>query len=800
MVVNVDRERENVMKCDQSIHVSKLKLLLVFAIHVLIGNTLIGQNIWVEGKVVDKDGEPIVNAIVYQKYSNNATNTDVDGVYQLTIQPGEKTIVYSMVGFLKKEVAIDPENPIYNIPNVMLEADPAFAMDDVMIVGKSKITEIQESGFNAVAIDAKPYHNATVDMTQVLDNVPGVKIQQEGGLGSSTNVTINGLSGRHVRFFIDGMPMDAMSSAFQLNNLPVNLAERIEVYKGVVPVSFGSDALGGAVNIVTTKTPGSYLDVSYSFGSFNTHKTFVNAGFTSKKGFTLQLSAYQNYSDNSYWVDATIKDFETNLLSKEPQRVRRFHDVYHNETAILKLGFVNKSFADQLLFGFTIGHEYDEIQHPAYMNLAFGEKYHTSGTLMPSFLYKKNNLFVEGLNVSLTANFNLGESHNFDISDKEYNWLGDWQVPETHSPGEIQYSNYVYKNNNGTINTNLLYSIHNKHQLTLNNVTNLFSRQGDERLYIDDYINDKPRVNDRNILGIGINNNWNKDFKTSVFAKMYSYHASAYLDLTNNGKDDFNTVHRRDTKYGYGITATYFINDGLQLKGNHELTCRLPVSAELFGEVFGYYIANYDLKPETSNNYNVGLNYSYELKEYHVFNIDVNYFLRNTTDYIRRNIDYSQGEESYVNIDQVRTIGFDAQIRYSYKNRFNCGGNISVQEPKDLEKGVLPNIAKLFGNLDATYIFNNIVNAKNKLSLSYNMQFVDEFLYDYNDYKARNRASVKAQSNHNLSAIYSWKEGKYNISLDCKNVFDAKLFDNYSLQKPGRSFNVKLRYYLNKTR
>ena len=673
----------------------------------------------------------------------------------------------------------------------------------MVIVGKSNVRKIEETGFNAIAIDAKPFHNATIGMTEVLERAPGVKIQQEGGLGSRTNVTINGLSGRHVRFFIDGMPMDAMSSAFQINNIPVNLADRIEVYKGVVPVNFGSDALGGAVNIVTKKSPGTYLDASYSYGSFNTHRTFINAGYTSQNGFTAQISAFQNYSDNDYYVDATIKDFETNLLSQEPQRVRRFHDVYHNETVIAKVGFVNKPFADQLLFGFTLGQEYDEIQHPAYLNLAFGEKYQTSNIIMPSLLYSKKDFFADGLDFSIAGNYNFGGGNNYDLSDREYNWLGE--SVESNSLGESQYSDYEYKNRNGTINANLNYQINDKNKLTVNNVANFFSRKGDEKKQVDDYINQEPRVNNRNILGIGLTTDFSPKFSTSIFGKMYSYHASAYLNLSQqNGMDNFETVTKDDTRFGYGLTATYFLNGDLQLKGNFENTVRLPVSEELFGEVFGFYLANFDLNPETSQNYNLGFNYNLDIDENSVFNTDVNLFYRRTTDYIRLNITYSQGEGSYENTELVKTPGIDMEMRYSYRDMFTSSVSLSYLEPKNYTEGstyykaTLPNQPTFFGQVNASYFINKLWLEDSRLGVTYNLQFVDAFLYDYDTYQASNRAEVPQQLSHNFFVTYSWKNGKYNLSLDCKNILDENLYDNFSLQKPGRSFSVKFRYFFNK--
>src|SRR5690606_20366444 len=112
-----------------------------------------------------------------------------------------------------------------------------------------KVQQINRQAFTVSAIDATKLHNTTLNLSDALDRVSGVRVRETGGLGSSMNLSLNGFSGNHVRFFIDGIPMDNMGSSFQINNMPVNIAERIEVYKGVVPIWLGSDALGGAINI-----------------------------------------------------------------------------------------------------------------------------------------------------------------------------------------------------------------------------------------------------------------------------------------------------------------------------------------------------------------------------------------------------------------------------------------------------------------------------------------------------------------------------------------------------------------------
>lgn len=109
------------------------------------------------------------------------------------------------------------------------------------------------------------------------------------------------MSSNSVRYFIDGMPLDAKGSGVSLANLPVNIIDRIEIYKGVVPASLGADALGGAINIITNQAKKNYLDVSYGIGSFHTHKVDMNAQFVEPAtGLIIKSTLGINYSKNDY--------------------------------------------------------------------------------------------------------------------------------------------------------------------------------------------------------------------------------------------------------------------------------------------------------------------------------------------------------------------------------------------------------------------------------------------------------------------------------------------------------------------
>ena len=226
------------------------------------------------------------------------------------------------------------------------------------------VGRVKKSAFNTIAVDTREMQNTTKNLSDALSKAPGLKLRESGGVGSDMSLMMDGFSGKHVKIFIDGIPQEGVGASFGLNNIPISFANRIEVYKGVVPVGFGTDAIGGVINVVTNKRhSGWHLDASYSYGSFNTHKSNVSFGQTFKNGLTYEITAFQNYSDNNYRINSPVEDFETGRIDRDKKEsVKRFNDTYHNEAIVGKLGVVGKKWADRLLFGLTWSQMYKEIQ------------------------------------------------------------------------------------------------------------------------------------------------------------------------------------------------------------------------------------------------------------------------------------------------------------------------------------------------------------------------------------------------------------------------------------------------------
>ena len=365
-----------------------------------------GDRAIITGKISSTDEETMDFASIYLKGTNFGCTTNEKGEYSLKAPAGRYTLVISAIGYetIEREVSLEAGErlPI----NIKVKPDTQ-ELDEIVIVS-SGVSRLKRSAFNAVALDTKEFENSTKSLSEALAKTPGMKLRESGGVGSDMQLMMDGFSGKHIKVFIDGVPQEGVGSSFGLNNIPVNFAERIEVYKGVVPVGFGTDAIGGVVNIITKKKRERWFaDASYSYGSFNTHKSYVNFGQTFKNGLTHEVNAFQNYSDNNYWIDANVEHFEfqpdgsvsTWIDSKNKERVQRFHDTYHNEAIMGKVGFVDKPWADRLMLGFTYSHMYQDIQTGVRQKTVYGDKHRKGHSFMPSLEYNKRDLLTKGLDV-----------------------------------------------------------------------------------------------------------------------------------------------------------------------------------------------------------------------------------------------------------------------------------------------------------------------------------------------------------------------------------------------------------------
>lgn len=765
------------------------------------------------GKVITTENVPADFVSVSLKGTSYGATTDKNGRFSFMVPIGKYTLLTSYLGketFRKEINVVSEKNEALHI----VVAPQKEELDEVVVVG-SKIKRIKESAFNVIALDVKELHNTSTEIKDVLAKAPGIKVRESGGVGSDVNFSLDGFSGRHVQFFIDGIPLDTRNSSFNINNIPVNFAERIEIYKGVVPVEFGADALGGVVNIVTTRnTQRTLLDASYSYGSFNTHKTSILANHTTKHGLMMELNAYQNYSDNNYSTFISVENLENGQIDKDiVEKVKRFHDNYRNEAIIAKVGFVNKSFADRLVFGVNLSQSDKEIQNGVRQEIVYGQRRRKAKSFMPSFEYRKRNLFTKGLSASLTANYNYSQTHTLDTATYKYNWRGE-SVYNGGKLGEQSYQNTKNDNKNWNAAANMSYRINDAQKIVLNHVLTSFDRKNNSQseTQTQNGIANKSR---KNITGLSYQYSYKNIWNASILGKYYNQYNSGPQNTSSDPTQfDYIESSQSTDAFGYGAVASCFVMEDVQLKLSYEKTLRLPSNNELFGDE-DLDVGKLGLKPERSDNLNFNVNYEYNIKKHGIY-VEAGLIYRNTSDYIRRVTNrYSGGlyYGAYENHGNVLTKGFSAELRYNYSNLFSIGGNLTHQNIRNNERFIngyegresstykqrMPNTPYFFFNTDASIYFRNLIKKGNMLTVNYFNTYVHEFsLYWENEGSSQTKMKVPGQFSHNVNVSYSMKNGRYNVSFECRNLTDEILYDNFSLQKAGRSFYGKIRYTFSK--
>jgi outer membrane receptor protein involved in Fe transport len=785
--------------------IKRIVILLLLTLSSVQGFSQNGKVV-LSGVIMVDNGQPAEGVSVALKGTNYAALTNANGEYEITAEPGNYTLVVNYVGYKSKQTKI---NLLSNqtAPKITIEEDMA-ALDEVQVTGKSKIERVKEQPFNIAAIDLKKTYNSSADLNQVLGTTTGVRIRETGGMGSDFKFSLNGFSGNQVKFFMDGIPIDSYGSSFTLNNIPVNMAERIEVYKGVVPVELGSDALGGAVNIITNQSVKRYIDASYSFGSFNTHRVAVNTRFTGKNGLVANVNAFGNYTDNSYKITATTSNPDGTFNPE--QEYKHFHDGYKSGAIMAEVGVKGKKYADYLLIGMMASANKKEIQTGSTMQRVVGQAFNDSKAFVPSLKFKKDSLFTKDLSVNFIASYNVVQSRSVDTSSYRYQWDGS-STPSvvSNSGGELndEKTIYVYDDNSFQANTNFKYDLNDRQYFAFNYSVNTLKRKEDDE--VREITKPGSPVVNKNILGLSYNlAAFDRKLSVIAFGKKYFLNTSMNVLEYINGKNVYTPLKSSFDDIGYGAALAYFVTSELQLKTSYEHAYRLPTGDEMLGDGLNLRPAP-TLKPEASDNFNAGLVYKKALED-HSFGVQGNFIYRDAKDFIRIQ---TQGFQSiYQNEYSVRVTGFDASLHYGYKNWLTVEVNATHQKTIDTNKfdppgsniinynngSQLANVPIFYANASVGLNFRKLRTSDDNLSINLFTNYIDEYyLVSTKNGTPDSRKTIPEQLTQNIAASYAFQNGKYNIGIECNNVADTKVYDYFKVQKPGRSFAVKLRYFLN---
>ncbi|MBF4984472.1 TonB-dependent receptor [Nonlabens mediterrranea] len=782
----------------------------------------------ITGKVVDKFNEPILGAVVAVVNSENVTTTDENGIYVLTkVSLGLHTLQVSYTGYKSLQQEVDINDAIIEKKvqvNFSLQ-DDIENLQEVQLIGKSHKREIEEQGFAVNLIETKEASLRNIQTNELLNTTVGVKIRQNGGLGSDVNYSLNGLSGSSIRIFIDGIPISTFGSSFNLNSIPASLIKNIEVYKGVVPGHLSDDALGGAINIVLHKSAVNHFNASISYGSFNTIQSSINGLYRfENSGFTVKASGFHNYSDNDYKVSGRSV-LVTGLGGEQtPITARRFNDAYRSTGGMFQIGYTDVKWADQFLIGITASDDYKEVQHGAFMTITpYKDRFLESDVVLANLIYQKKDAFIEGLDLSVNALYGERNRAVNDTVAWAYSWNGEraidfrgdeyeytWGSQQEGGPTLAKINRKV-----ASVRTGLSYRINSHHKLLANHVYSGIDRKDSDALKsVLENTFQGSRDLTKNIYSLTYELSlFNDKLKTSLFGKHYQQKTVSVdpaIVQDSNGNDTIiDEIVSSENKFdGYGFALSYALTKDLTLLTSAEKAIRLPNETEVFGNDGDNVIANTSIRPEISNNFNVGFRFGKFKLNHHEFTISTNFFTRNIKDRIGLPIETSLNINDelilYVNQGNAKSKGIDAQIDYSFKKNLGINFNISrfdlTTETATGTEFDIPNTPFFTMNSGLRYSFKNLIQKKSQLNLFYTLYFTDDFSYLTS--QGANTVGdeffkVPQQLVQNIGLSYAFPNKSLVMSFDVKNIFDRPVYDNLSVQKPGRAFYLKFNYSIN---
>lgn len=773
------------------------------------------------GFVKDNFGKPIPGATIRLKDQHTGTSSDIDGYYKLQLNSSTDAILHvTAVGYHSEERAVNEKL----IQDFQLIEDRNY-MEEVTVsaYGKTenekKVAEIKRSGFNVSVIDMNKHANEAANLTQILKRATGVTIREDGGLGSNFVFRINGLD---AKIYIDGVPMENFGSSMSLNNIPVNLIDRVEVYKGVVPAFLGSDALGGAVNIITKRRARPYLDLSYSYGSFNTHQAAIVGTFTNPKNkLSFRMNAYYNHSDNDYNMytnekyNVLIEKTVDNKYFAVP-KAKRFNDAYTSTMGQLEVGFRDVSWADQFYAGFTYSQNHKENQIGASLSKVFGGEWSESNYLMPTLNYKKSNFLVNRLYADIFTSYSYDTRYVRDTAMYNYDWTGAWvsnyegTTPNPQKDMKYNLSNYLAR-------VNLNYDFDEARNQSINFNYNFNSNDQKEYDLVGNYNRSGlPSYLGRHILGLSWQNQWfDKRLSNVLAVKYYRMDASKDIDERkfdgNNNLISGEIIHQKKqgNYYSMSLASRYRITKDGGWKLSYERAYNLPSMTALFGDGVNT-IGNWAVKPERSDNINTGFYYNTYINQNHFLNVDVTGFYRLAANYINSRAVIQNGIsyfQSY-NEEGVKLYGFEAEVKYGFKDLLAVTLNGSYDKAlynkkytDDSRQQISSNYNKqlinrpwVYGNADISLIQNNWFQQGSRVQLSYLYQYIHWFYLTESDQGSlESKDLIPSQNIHSAVLSYAWDRNKYNVSFEARNLTDERAYDNFRLQRPGRAFYVKLR-------
>lgn len=766
----------------------------IFAQKIVFGQITDGQTL-----------QPLDGVSVILENSNIGTISNHIGMFRMELpSKSSKRIKVQYMGYKSRNIILNEKLCVNDSICCNVELQPENnILSDVIVLGKSKAQRHREVPSAITIIDSQELKYKTATLNEILDNAAGIKVAQQGGLGNASRIIIQGMDGKRIGIFINGMPM-GNSDEFQLSSIPIDMVDEVEIYKGIIPAWLGGDGLGGAVNIRLKDFKKNHLEMAFEAASYNTYIGSLQLKhYLGKTSTALHAGATMNYAKNNYSFSSP---FELGRI------IHRDHDAYTHGG--FNVGISSQQWwFDQ--FDLTLSADYyrKEIQG-GLMNVQNNIQHAFTRTRSASTSLSLEKSFLKG---KLTAQFHsiVGFSlvNQVDTSHYCYDFIGN-RFPSGSGRGEIGAVPNDSHDRHTTVREllNLTYKIGNNQLVTWTTNYRYGCKMPKDEL-ADSYSRLPTSGYPSRLHSIvsGLTHElklYGGKFTNELGIKLFNHHSEVLPfaeAIMLQDKLKASTNHSTMAGWSEAVALHLLPNNALTLKAAVQSTVRMPIAEELFGDGV-LLLPSEKLRPERSFNINAGAIWLINAMRYPQVRIGINTFYMSAKDMIK--LMYSSMNMAYDNIGKVRVMGIDMEMESKLNRWLDLQGNITWQDARDMRKEAvgggenfhyryrIPNMPYLFGNVGVRLHKDGLLSKSSSSAFASTFGFTKAFSYNWE------------ASNHNtmlIPARYCWDVAIHHsfnkrcqLSFEIRNILNRENWAEFRYPMERRTFHLKMKYIINK--
>ena len=642
-----------------------------------------------------------------------------------------------MVKMRSKTISTMVSTLLFTSFSSQIVADETLELDEMLVTARLQPISINDVASSVTVITREEIEQRQVKyLSDLLRDVPGFAVSQAGGAGSQTQIRVRGAEANQLLVLIDGVRANdpALGDEFQYQFALTSNIERIEIIRGPQSATWGSDAVAGVINIIRKKNVTSqYLAGNVEGGSFSTFNLGIDAGYS---GDNFRVSGGVSYLDTD----------GTNI-----SRVGNEKDGAENTTANVSLEI---DASDAFTFGFTgqvvdATSEFDEID-----------------------------FFVTGLPVDADR-----------VSESEQSFLtGEVRYARSESPFSASFSIRLLDSEHQNYADGLWTSSTAAETLELRLRGGWAVAQNHRiNFALDQQDIDYSQRGEASFFG---DPNQDQSYDVSGYALEYVGKPVSNFTWTLSGRlDDYSDFDDATT---WQLAGAYQLSSALRLRASVGTGSKTPTFTERFGFFEATFVGNPDLKPESSQGWEVGFDTNWSegrqtlLLTYFdqdlqdeidgfVFDLDTFLFTAKNKDTDSKR----KGVEAVYDARIGKSWSLGASYTYTDATEKDFTG-MSVQEVRRPEH---------IASLSANYYFANERGNLN-VNVNYSGKQLDVFFSPVTF--TLDRVNIPSYTVVDLAA--AWKlTGSLELTARASNLFDEEYEEILGFVRPGRAFYAGLR-------